>query len=204
VTAEEDEEAEEIDISDLGALLGGLQSEDGESLDLSSIAALFGNALSQNKEGGVDLSNLGPLFDNVQPSETEPQPEPPVSIAPRPLPTPDAGNVLLLTSLMKGLGPRLPASLSAAAPSLPLELLLPDGTPDWEGLGKLSYLWGFFKQLEEEGDKAKKAEDLTPRIREAVEDLETYFHANGKDALERFGPLLDEIRKANGKTNPRE
>jgi hypothetical protein len=203
-TTEEDAEAEEeVDFSDLGALLGGLQSEDGESPDLSSLAALFGNAFSQNKKGGVDLSNLGAFFDNLQPSETEPQPEPPVSMAPQPVPTADAGNVFLLTSLMRGLGPQLPSSLGAAVPSLPVELLLANGTPDFENLGKFWYVWAFFKQLEEEGDKAKKAEDLTPKIREAVGDLEMYFHANGKDALERFGPLLDDIRKANGRINPR-
>jgi len=127
--------------------------------------------------------------------------EPPVVLPPPSLPPstrPDAANEFIITSLMRGLGPRLPAGLGATQPTIPNALVVTDGPPDWEALGKLSYLWGLFNQWQEAEEKSRKEQNLDSKVRKAGWHFEAYFRANGAEALEDLGPLLEHIRKANG------
>ena len=178
-------------------MLGGLRSSNGESPDLFNLATLLGKLLSYNQESG-NSSNPGAHFEDAQASDEQLRVVPAPSPRSPPLTRPDAADEFIITSMMRGLGPRLPTSLSDTQPTIPNELVLPDGTPDWEALGKLSYLWGLFKQWQEAEENSRKEEDLNSKIRKAVGDFETYFRANRAEALEEFGPRLEQIRKASG------
>ena len=194
-TEEDAEDVEDFDLSDLSAVLTELESSDGESSDAANLITLLGKLLSSNQESR-DRSNSGSLLEDAQTSD-----EPPVVLPPPSLPPstrPDAANEFIITSLMRGLGPRLPAGLGATQPTVPNALVHTDGTSEWERLGKLSYLRGLFKQWQEAEEKIRKEQDLDSKIRKAVWQFETYFRANGAEALEDFGPLLELIRKANG------
>jgi len=197
-TEEDAEDVEDFDLSDLSAVLTELESSDGESSDAANLITLLGKLLSTNQER-LDFSNPGAVLEDAQTSDEPlvdlPPPSPP---SPRPSTRPDAANEFIITSIMRGLGPRLPANLGATQPTVPNVLVHTDGTSEWERLGKLSYLRGLFKQWQEAEEKIRKEQDLDSKIRKAVLQFETYFRANGAEALEDFGPLLELIRKANG------